>query len=161
MHENPSRATRSRRANTARASETRKLGPNSIGNKIGAAKDSWDYVKSQHEAEKAKQEADPVFKLSQHEEFGKPGAQATIQSLIDDPKTDPVAVPRLKALLPRVEVAQANVIELEFAHSPTDFRTRESCLFSVPYAQSRRKRPTTQICDFELCDRRRKPHANI
>lgn len=62
----------------------------------------------------AKQEANlansSVAKLSTPESLVNPGAQAAIQAKIDDPKTDPADVPRLRALLPQAAVAQLNAV---------------------------------------------------
>lgn len=62
------------------------------------------------QAASAAQSADPVLKLSTPEALAAPGAKASIQTLIDDPKTKPEDVPRLQALLPKADVAQASVI---------------------------------------------------
>jgi hypothetical protein len=58
----------------------------------------------------AAQAADPVLKLSTPEALAAPGAQASIQALINDPKTKPSDVPRLQALLPKAAVAQQQAV---------------------------------------------------
>lgn len=55
---------------------------------------------------KAKQDSDPILKLSTPQALSDPGAQASIQALIADPETKPEYIPRLKALLPKAEIAQ-------------------------------------------------------
>ena len=46
-------------------------------------------------------------------------------------------------------------------YGAADFRTRASCSFFVPYAQSQGTRPIAQIRAFELRHGWRKPHAYI
>ncbi len=62
---------------------------------------------------KAQQEADPVLKLSTPEALAAPGAKAAIQAKIADPQTDPADIPRLKALLPKADVAQNQIINMK------------------------------------------------
>lgn len=59
-------------------------------------------------AREAAAAASPVGKLSTPEALAAPGAQAAIQSKIDDPNTDPTDISRLRALLPQAAVAQFN-----------------------------------------------------
>lgn len=67
-------------------------------------------AKSASGATSAAQSADPVLKLSTPEALAAPGAQAAIQTLINDPKTNPSDIPRLQALLPKATVAQNQVV---------------------------------------------------
>lgn len=75
-------------------------------------------------AEKTKKEAadanSPVAKLSTPEALAAPGAQAAIQAKIDDPSTDPADLPRLRALLPKAFVAQANADAIKQRQAAAD-----------------------------------------
>lgn len=51
------------------------------------------------------QAADPVAQLSKPEELSKPGAVQAIQAKIADPNTKPQDIPRLRALIPRAQLA--------------------------------------------------------
>lgn len=51
--------------------------------------------------------SDPVLKLSTPTALAEPGAQASIEALIADPNMRPEDLPRLRALVPKAAVAQA------------------------------------------------------
>lgn len=82
-----------------------------IQNKAGLREDVVKDLTAKADLQ-AKQEAaiaaTPVAKLSTPEALAAPGAQAAIQSKIDDPNTDPKDIARLRALLPQAAVAQLN-----------------------------------------------------
>jgi hypothetical protein len=59
----------------------------------------------------AKTKAEGIAKLSTPEELAKPGAQAAIQGLIEDPSTSAPDKVQLKALLARADQAQLNVAD--------------------------------------------------
>ena len=54
-----------------------------------------------------------VGKLSTPTALADPGSQAAIQAAIDDPKTAPADVPRLRALIPQAAVAQKNAEDIK------------------------------------------------
>jgi hypothetical protein len=58
----------------------------------------------------AKTKAEGIAKLSTPEELAKPGAQAAIQSIIEDPNTSAQTKVQMQALLPKAAVAQQNVV---------------------------------------------------
>ena len=89
--------------------------PNAIAKDIYVATQQLDSQRQKQSSaidEKVKRESaesgSPVAKLSTPEALAAPGAQAAIQAKIDDPKTSPSDIPRLRQLLPQAALAQKN-----------------------------------------------------
>jgi hypothetical protein len=86
-----------------------------LQNGINYLQASWDSTnKAENEAENTKNISTAVTKLeSSPDELAKPGAKASIQALLADSRTTPADHNRLMSLLPKVDVAQNQVINMK------------------------------------------------